>query len=136
MLVYALREDAARHRDYAAWLDRLLNGDQRFGISSVVLSGALRVATHPAVYATPTPAALVLDFLEEIVNAPGCEQLNPGPEHWWIFDRYCRSLKLTGNLVPDAWLAALAVESGCEFVTCDGGFARFPGLRSKHPLDA
>lgn len=103
-------------------------------MSSVVLSGVLRVATHPLVFTTPTPEALVLDFLSEIVNAPDCELLNPGPAHWWIFDGYCRDLKLTGNLVPDAWLAALAIESGCEWVTTDRGFARFPNLRWRHPL--
>ncbi len=40
-----------------------------------------------------------------------------------------------GNLVPDAWLAAIAIESGCEFITTDGDFARFPDLRWRHPLD-
>jgi uncharacterized protein len=135
VLVYALREDAPRHIEYSNWLDRLVNGERRFGVSSTVLSGVLRVATHPLVYRTPTPTELVLDFLGEIVNAPGCEQISPGPQHWWIFDQLCRTLKLTGNSVPDAWLAALAIESGCEWVTTDRGFARFVGLKWRHPLD-
>lgn len=135
VLIYALREDAVEHVRYLTWLERLLNGDQSFAMSGVALSGVVRVATHPLVYATPTPVGTVLDFLTEILNAPGCAQLNPGPRHWWIFDGLCRSLRLTGNLVPDAWFAALALESDSEWITTDRGFARFPGLRWRHPLD-
>jgi predicted nucleic acid-binding protein len=55
--------------------------------------------------------------------------------HWEIFARLCRNAGATGNLVPDAYLAALAIEHGCEFVTCDKDFARFEGLRWRSPLN-
>jgi len=60
----------------------------------------------------------------------------PGPRHWEIFDRLCRAVDARGNLVPDAYLAALAVESGSEWITGDRDFSRFPGLRWRHPLAA
>jgi len=61
--------------------------------------------------------------------------LAPGKRHWAIFTRLCRDVEAKGNLVPDAYLAALAIESGCEWVTTDRDFARSSGLRWRHPLD-
>lgn len=58
----------------------------------------------------------------------------PGPRHWEIFDRVCRAVDAKGNLVPDAYLAALAIESGSEWITSDRDFSRFPGLRWRHPF--
>jgi predicted nucleic acid-binding protein len=66
---------------------------------------------------------------------PNRVQLEPGPRHWEIFERLCRESGAKGNLVADAYLAALAIESGCEWVTTDRDYSRFKGLRWRHPLD-
>ncbi len=58
----------------------------------------------------------------------------PGPRHWEIFVRLCRAVRVKGNLVQDAYLAALAIESGSEWITTDRDYSRFPGLRWRHPL--
>jgi predicted nucleic acid-binding protein len=63
------------------------------------------------------------------VDQPHCQIIEPGPRHWSIFTGLCRSANAYGNLVPDAWLAALAIESGCEWITNDRDYARFKGLR-------
>jgi uncharacterized protein len=60
--------------------------------------------------------------------------IRPGPRHWGLFARLCRENGAAGNLVPDAYLAALAIEAGCELITTDRDFARFDGLRWRHPL--
>ncbi|MEK7767726.1 MAG: PIN domain-containing protein, partial [bacterium] len=65
---------------------------------------------------------------------PQCVLASPGPRHWGLFMDLCRKADARGNLVPDAWLAALAIESGCELVTTDRDFARFPGLHWRLPL--
>jgi predicted nucleic acid-binding protein len=62
--------------------------------------------------------------------------LVPGERHWDIFQRLCREANAKGNLIPDAYLAALAIESGAEWITTDRDYARFPGLRWRHPLSA
>jgi toxin-antitoxin system PIN domain toxin len=135
VLVYAYRADAPDHQAYRDWLDGMVNGDEAYGLSNLVLSGVLRVLTHPRVFNPPSSIADALAFLEAVRSGAGCVAVEPGPRHWEIFTRLCRRVGAKGNHVPDAWLAALAIESGSEWLTSDRGFARFPGLRWRHPLD-
>jgi len=81
--------------------------------------------------ATPIDAAL--SSVEAIRTRPSAGPVVPGSRHWEIFARLRREAGARGNLVPDAWLAALAIEQGCEFVTTDRDYARFPTLRWRHP---
>ncbi len=135
VLVYSFRADAGDHARYRAWLDTTVNGDAAFGLADLVLSGFLRVVTHPSVFKTPTPMADALRFVEVIRGVPNAIVVAPGPRHFDIFTGLCRLTGVRGNLVPDAYLAALAIESGSDWVTVDKDFARFPGLRCRHPLD-
>jgi toxin-antitoxin system PIN domain toxin len=135
VLVYAHRQDAPDHERYRSWLEAWLDSDNAFGISDLVLSGFVRVVTHPRVFNQPTPTKLALQFAEEIRSRPNCVPVAPGPRHWDIFVRLCASTDVKGNLVPDAYLAALAIESGSEWISTDRDFSRFPGLKWRHPLD-
>jgi uncharacterized protein len=116
-------------------LQDVLNADSAFGMSDLVLSGFVRIVTHPAVFDPPSTIARAMAFVEQVRNRPQCVSIAPGPRHWGLFASFCRSTGATGNRVPDAYFAALAVESGCEWITTDRGFARFPGLRWRHPFD-
>jgi toxin-antitoxin system PIN domain toxin len=135
VLVYAFRGAAPGHPDYHDWLQDQVNRQEAFGLSELVLSGALRILTHPRVFSPPTPTAAALAFLEVLRSAPNCVLVQPGARHWEIFTRLCATANAKGNLVADAYLAALAIEHGCEWITTDRDFARFPGLRWRHPLD-
>jgi hypothetical protein len=135
VLVYAHREDAHEHARYRRWLESVVNGPESFGCSDLVLSGFLRVVTHPRVFATPTPMEVGISFAQALRGAPNSTPVVPGPRHWELFARLCRLAGVRGNLVPDAWLAALAIESGSEWITTDRDYARFPDLRWRHPLD-
>ncbi len=104
------------------------------GLSTLVASGFLRIVTHPGIFARPTPIDAAVDFIEALRARPNCVEVAPGPRHWGIFTGLCRATGATGNRVPDAYLAALAIESGSEWVTADSGFARFEGLRWRRPL--
>ncbi|HEX5079047.1 MAG TPA: type II toxin-antitoxin system VapC family toxin [Geminicoccaceae bacterium] len=134
VLVYAYRAEAVDHASYWGWLDSVANGDETFALSGLVLSGFVRVVTHPRVFRPPSPIDDALGFAEDLLNQPNCVVIRPGPRHWGLFARLCRENGATGNLVPDAYLAALAIEAGCELVTTDRDFARFEGLRWRHPL--
>lgn len=134
VLVYAHRQDAAEHSAYRSWLESAINSDQAYGLSDVVLSGFLRVVTHPRVFAAASPLADALKFVQQLRVRPNAVLIQPGPRHWEIFERLCKSASARGNLVADAFLAALAIESGSEWITTDRDFSRFPGLTWRHPL--
>jgi uncharacterized protein len=135
VLVYAHRLDAPGHQDYADWLRNLLADQEPYGVSDLVLSGFLRVVTNPRVFRRPTPLATALAFVEVLRGQPNCVPVAPGQRHWDIFTQLCLAAGVKGNLVPDAYLAALAIESGSEWITTNRDFSRFPGLRWHHPLD-
>lgn len=135
VLVYAHREDTDRHEEYRAWLEGVLRGPVAYGLSDLVLSGFVRVVTHPKIFARPTPPAVALDFVAALRDREHRVSVRPGQRHWAIFQSLCREVEARGNLLPDAWLAALAIESGSEWITTDRDYARFSALRMRHPLD-
>jgi hypothetical protein len=111
-----------------------LSGPAPYGLSDLVLSGFVRIVTHPRVFVDPTPLAEALAFVRSIRDRENRVAVEPGPRHWEIFLDLCERVGVRGNLVPDAYLAALAIEAGMEWVTTDGDFRRFPGLKVRHPL--
>jgi toxin-antitoxin system PIN domain toxin len=134
VLVYAHRADAPVHSAYLEWLEQLINSDQAYGYSDLVLSGFLRVVTHPRVFNPPSNFPSALAFTETIRGQPNAVPIAPGPRHWEIFKGLCDAANVKGNLIPDAYLAALAIESGSEWITTDGDFGRFPGLNWRRPF--
>lgn len=135
VLVYAFRADTEPYRSIRDWLEKLIRGEEAYGIADAVLAGFLRIVTHPRVFEPPAPMRTALAFAEAVRNQPNAVSITPGPRHWRIFSGLCRAGGVKGNLVPDAWLAALAIESGSEWITTDRDYGRFPGLRWRHPLD-
>ena len=135
VLVYAHREDTPDHLKYRAWLEALVNGEQAYGVAELVLSGFLRIVTHARIFNPPSRLATALRFVNAIRRQPHCIVVRPGPRHWDIFTRLCRTAGATGSLIPDAYLAALAIESGSEWITTDRDFSRFSRLRWRHPLE-
>ena len=136
VLIYAHREDAPEHDRYAAWLRRLAGGVEPFALSSFTLGGFVRIVTHPRIFDPPTPLDVALSFCERLLDRPGAAVLQPSRRHWSILADLLRRTEIRGAGVSDAFLAALALEHGCELATTDGDFARFPGLRWHHPLAA
>lgn len=134
VLIYAHREESTNHDAFRRWLEEVVRSDASFGLADIVLSGFLRVATNPRTLDPPTPLTAALGFVEELRAQPNATVIAPGRRHWGIFTRLCQDADVRGNLVADAYLAALAIESGSEWVTTDRDFARFPGLRWRHPL--
>jgi uncharacterized protein len=88
------------------------------------------------VFARPTPLEAAIAFCETLRSQPNATVLAPGVRHWQIFTALCTRVEARGNLIPDAYLAALAIESGSEWITTDRDYHRFPGLRVRHPLEA
>ncbi len=135
VLVYAHNADQPGHDDYRGWLEAAASGAQPFGLSSLVASGFVRVVTHPRVLSRPLQASAALELLDRLRAAPAVVPMEPGRRHWSLFAELCRAVSARGNTVPDAYLAALAIEHGAEWHSADRGFARFRDLRFRHPLE-
>lgn len=133
VLIYAHRREYPDHDRYANWVTEVLVGNGPFAMSELVLSGFVRIVTR-CPFDPPTPLAEALRFCRAFLQHPDCVVVRPGPRHWSIFAELCTAAGATGKLVADADHAALAIEHGCEWVTSDADFARFPRLRWRHPL--
>lgn len=134
VFVYARRRESPRHDQHRDWLEEALSGDEPFGVSELVLSSFMRIVTNHRIFERPTPPSAALAFCAAVLDAPSTISVRPGARHWAIFDRLVREVDARANTVPDAYLAALAIEQGATWVTTDAGFARFPGLRWRRPL--
>jgi uncharacterized protein len=135
VLVYAFRDASPDHARYRDWLRARVAAHEAFALSDLVLSGVLRVLTHPGVFSPPTPTDAAFEFVDALRAQPNAVLISPGPRHWEIFSGLCEDARAKGNLIPDAYHAALAMEHGCEWITTDRDYSRFRGLRWRHPLD-
>ena len=134
VLVYAYRQDSEEHVKYRQWLEIVLNGVEVFGVTHDVLSSVIRVVTHPRIFKKPSSFEEAHAFIRQVKDNDKCALIMPGARHWDIFVSLCRQIKAEGNAIPDAYLAALVIETGNELITTDKGFGRFPNLKWKHPL--
>ena len=134
VLVYAHRADAAEHAQYREWLEATISSEAAYGLSDLVLSGFLRVVTHPRVFQVPSTLTEASIFVAQIRDQPNRVGIAPGPHHWEIFIKLCAASNAKGNLIADAFLAAMAIEHGCEWISTDRDFSRFPGLKWRQPL--
>ena len=133
VLIYAFRSDAPKHLVCKAWLESVVLGDARYGVAPLALSALVRITTNPRIFPRPTPINEAFAFCDRLLRRRNAEIIAPGERHWTIFERVCNEAGIRGPGVTDAWFAALALEHGCTWVTCDRNFARFPGLDWREP---
>lgn len=128
VLIYAYRSDVPQHAVCRRWLDDVVAGDARFGISKLALAAVVRVITNARIHRTPASLPNAFAFCDNLLQQPHCVIVEPGEQHWEILRRLCMETGVKGPGVTDAWYAALAIEWACEWVTCDRDFLRYPGL--------
>lgn len=134
VLVYAFRREADRHGRYKIWLTELVHGTEELALTDVVLAGFARIVTHPRIMAEPAPFSIALEFLSRLRQAPRARWVASSPSCWERLQSLAtHDRAIAGNLVPDAYLAALAISHGARLATADRGFARFAGLRFFDP---
>jgi toxin-antitoxin system PIN domain toxin len=136
VLVYAHRAESPRHAGYRAWLTGAAQGAEPLAIPGHVAAGFLRIVTHPGVLKPPTDVASATEFLDALSAFPAVTTPALAASHVAVFLDLCRRLGIKGRTVSDAYLAAIVIDLDAELVTADRGFARFPDLRWRHPLDA
>ena len=134
LLVLAHRADQDEHEPARAWLEEEVNSERPFALADLAVSGFLRIVTNPRIYRRPTALDTAVAFVDGLFEQPTCVPVAAGERHWAILREVLRDGDARGNLVPDAHLAAIAIEHGATVATRDRGFARFTGLRWLDPL--
>jgi toxin-antitoxin system PIN domain toxin len=133
VLIYAFRGDVPQHQVARAWLENTVGSEAPFALSKLALSAVVRIATNPRAFVVPSALEDVFGFCRSLLDQPNSRLVEPGERHWDIFRRLCIDGPVAGPRVTDAWYAALAIEHGCEWVTMDRDFRRFPGLKWRRP---
>ncbi|MDX6651493.1 MAG: uncharacterized protein QOJ38_274 [Solirubrobacterales bacterium] len=134
LLLYAVHERSSRHQQAVAWLTEQLNGPRRIGIPWQSITAFLRISTHPRAFELPLEPAAAWQRVDDWLAAPATWIPEPGADYSRILGELVVSHEIRGNLIPDAQLAALAIEHGLTVCSADGDFARFGELRWTNPL--
>ena len=112
----------------------MINGPAAYGVAPQVLASVIRICTHRRIFARPSSLNDAFEFCRVVLEQPFATVIVPGERHWSIFESLCQDSKATGNIAQYAWFAALAIESGCEWITSDRDYARFKGLTWRPPF--
>lgn len=136
VLVAAQRSDHDHHEVCREWLTSMaVLAHERLALSEHVSVSVIRLLTSAAIFKTPTRQSDALAFVQRVRDAPHALRIVEGDVFFSIFIGLCVASAATGNSIPDAALAALAIEHGAVLVTLDGGFGRFPRLMWMDPRD-
>lgn len=134
LLIYAVDRSAPSHGPALSWWNGLLSGPETVGLSWSVLLGFVRLTTNPRIVQAPLEVGDALDYVDRWLAHPVTTTIDPTARHTRVVRDLLGNLGAAGNLVPDAHLAALAIEHGAELCSADHDFGRFPGLRWSNPL--
>jgi toxin-antitoxin system PIN domain toxin len=136
VLLIALNSGSAGHDRARDWLDDALNGPVRIGLPWATLTSFLRISTSRAIFPAPLSPTAAMDQVREWLAAPAAWTPRETDAHATVLGDLIERHRLTGNLMPDAHLAALAIEHGVGVCSTDGDFARFTELQWHNPLAA
>lgn len=134
ILLFAANTAAAEHERARTWLEEALNGNRRVGLPWESLTAFVRLATNPRVVAKPLAPVAAWAFVEEWLAAPAAWVPVPTERHAEVLGGLVRRYRPSAKLVPDAHLAALAIEHGAEIISADTDFARFTEVRWRDPI--
>ncbi|MGQ0623132.1 MAG: TA system VapC family ribonuclease toxin [Sporichthyaceae bacterium] len=134
VLLYAEDDTSPFHADAHRWLTEALNGDARVGLPWHSLLGFVRIRTNPRAAGAPLTGDLAWRQVEEWLAAPAAWIPEPSDRHLAVVGALICKYHLSAKAIPDAHLAALALEHGVPVASTDTGFARFTEIRWVNPL--
>ena len=129
VLVAAFRADHPHHVIARGWFEAELETCRQGGslrLLPMAVASFLRLVTSDRVFVTPTPIDGAVAFIDALLSAPGVEFTEVGSE-WPQLRQLCLDGGLTGNDLPDAWIAAVVAQQGEHLVSFDRDFARLLG---------
>ena len=134
LLIYARVSSFPQHEHARTWLDAQLSGNGPVGLPWPTLLGFLRIVTNPRVFERPEPVPQAWRQVAAWLDSEVAWIPQPTERHREVLGSLITTTGAQANLVPDAHLAALAIEHGLVLCSTDGDFARFSGLRWQNPL--
>lgn len=134
ILLFAVNEAAPEHERARKWLEEALNGSRRVGLPWESLTAFVRLATNPRVVARPLAPLDAWAFVEDWLAAPVAWIPVATERHAAVLGALVHRYRPAAKLVPDAHLAALAIEHGAEIISADTDFVRFTEVRWHDPL--
>jgi toxin-antitoxin system PIN domain toxin len=134
ILIYAWAGSLPLHKPARAWLTEQINGTGRVGLPWASLLAFVRVMSNPKLVARPQPVDAAWRQVERWLDESAVWVPQPTAAHRQVLGSVLESTTMSAKLVPDAHLAALAIEHGLVLCSTDGDFARFPGLRWQNPI--
>ena len=134
VLVAAFRPEFPHHAATNGWLTAMMRDGTSFGLADGILCGFVRTVTRKP-FDPITPIEVALNFASMLRDFPTCRIVAASDSQWAIFDPSCRATRSHGKAAQDVYWASFALNLDCEFITFDGGFIRFPGLRWRSPLE-
>lgn len=134
LLLHAYNPRSVEHESAKAWLESVLSGPELVRFGWLTLWAFLRIATNPRAFERPLGMAEARDIVASWLRQPNADVLQPSERHWEILERLLATGQITGPLVMDAALAAIAIEHGATLQTTDRDFTRFEGLNWVNPI--
>ena len=134
LLLYAYDAGAPQHARAKAWLEKLFNSAEIIGLPWVTIWAFLRISTNPRASLNAKSTAIAFQASQSWLAHPAVRIIEPGPRHLQILERFVAEYSVTGPLVSDAVLAAIAFEHGAVLASADRDFSRFADLRWINPL--
>jgi len=134
LLIYAHVASFEQHHAARSWLDERLRGFEPLGLPWPSLLGFVRLVSNPRIFEHPEPLKKAWQQVQEWLDCQPSWLPVPTEQHRKVLDRLFLRSDLRGNLIPDAHLAALAIEHGLVLCSTDGDFSRFSELRWENPL--
>jgi toxin-antitoxin system PIN domain toxin len=135
VLLYAYHPRAAQHERCRGWVETEFSRGAAVRIPWATIVAFIRIGTNPRVFERPLTTAEAESAVSAWLALPFVSTIDPGERYWEILKHLLHRAQVTGPLVSDAAIAALAIEHGAELCTTDRDFSRFPGLRVINPLD-
>ncbi len=134
ILLYAEDELSPHHSSAREWWDAELSGSSPVCLPWAVLGAFIRISTNPRIFDRPLSMEQATTRIKSWIDQPCTRIVTPTERHWEVFQQMLCEGQAVGNLVTDAHLAAIALEYGCELITTDSDFSRFPSIRWRNPL--
>ncbi len=133
ILLYAYDRDSAQHAACRAWLEAALNAEETIALPWQTVLAFVRIATNARAVRQPLAGADACRIVDSWLQRPNVVVLEAGERFWEIFQAQMADAQVSGPLVTDTALAALALEHGATLCSTDRDFRRFRGLKLLDP---